>query len=200
MTGSAFREAVGGWFNSPFLAGVSSIDFIWNIWTLLLTRVAKKVVAIPCRNTGMMVEGSLNWSHNSTIYQSYQFVTKHSSLSLTISSERRQLYGHFCLPPWGVVWIQRAFEIWYRTSTGTLTSSMLSHLFDVQKCPVGTLPLLLHPRLTNTCRSVLFQGASYQDISACVTCLLLVLFPQFCIAVNWLCWLADSNRYLVHCL
>lgn len=81
MTGSAFREAVGGWFNSPFLAGVSSIDFIWNIWTLLLTRVAKKVVAIPCRSTGMVVEGSLNWSHNSTIYQSYQFVTKHSSLS-----------------------------------------------------------------------------------------------------------------------
>lgn len=59
MTGSAFREAVGGWFNSPFLAGVSSIDFIWNIWTLLLTRVAKKVVAIPCRSTGMVVEGKL---------------------------------------------------------------------------------------------------------------------------------------------
>lgn len=198
MHGSAFREAVGEWFNSTFLAGVSSIDFIWNIWTYSAHKSSKKG---SCYSLQMYWDGGGGQSKlepQPNRLSSYQSVTKHPSLS-----------------PDNIFWKETA--LWAPLSSslrcGMNSKSIWNLIQDFYwdsdnqpaftplwcsvKCPVGTLPLLLHPWLTNVYRSVVFQGASYQDVSVRIICLLLVLIPifQFCIAVDWLCagWLTLTD-------
>lgn len=69
----------------------------------LSARLVKKVVAVLCRCVQGGGKESRNPSHNPTIYQSYPFATKHSSLlSANIFQREKTVWAALCLPPQGV--------------------------------------------------------------------------------------------------
>lgn len=176
---------------NTFLTGVSFVDFIWKIRTFLCVRMVKKGSCYSLQRYWGWEE-SLNCSHNPAVYQSYLSATKHSSLS-----------------PDSIFW--RKTTLWAPLPSSSRCGMNSKHIWNLMqdfcwgfgKQPTSTplwsaevprqLPLLVQPWLPNTCRSVVFLGASHQEASTYLISLLLVLFPifQFCIAIDWLCagWL-----------
>lgn len=197
MHGSAFREAVGEWFNSTFLAGVSSIDFIWNIWTYSAHKSSKKG---SCYSLQMYWDGGGGQSKlepQPNRLSSYQSVTKHSSLSpdnifwketalwAPLSSSLR--CGMNSKSIWNLIqdfyWDsdnQPAFTPLWCTEVPCWHTSSPSASLAYKHIQVCGPPRSILPRCQCVCYLPAISMNSHLPILHC--CWLIV------------CWLADSNR------